>query len=224
MNKEFKYRLLRHLPGRTGRRYGRKFLRLHTRERLFPEAVRRCEGMTCIDLGAHVGEYTRKLARSAGHVIAFEPDPWTHGRLRSNVAGLDNVTIENAAAGTKEGRVPFYRHVRFAEDPALYSISGSVIADKRNVAREGAIEVRQVDFPGYLETLDREIGILKIDIEGAEVELLEALLSRPDLVSRIHWIFAETHETRIPGHGPRVSSLRNRAGEMQRPRINLHWS
>ena len=224
MDKLFKYRFLRHVPGRIGRHYDRQILRVHARRREFPEAVRRSEGMTCIDLGANIGTYTRKMASVAKQVISFEPDPWAHAMLEVNVADLDNVRIENVAAGTKEGSVLLYRHVRFAEDPAVYSISSSIVTGKKNVTSEGAVEVRQVDFIRYLENLDEEIGILKIDIEGAEVDLLEALLDRPDIMERINWIFAETHEFRIPAHGSRVESLRERAQGMQRPEINLYWT
>ena len=73
--KYFRYNLLRRLPGEWGRYYQRNFLRLQTLAE-FDEALRRSEGMTCIDLGANVGKYTRKMASVAKRVIAFEPDPW----------------------------------------------------------------------------------------------------------------------------------------------------
>ena len=224
MNKLFKYNLLRHLPGERGRRYQRKLVRLHARTTGFEEAIRRSAGMMCIDLGANVGEYTRKMAPRAKQVIAFEPDPWTHAALRTNVADLENVKIENAAAGTHEGdgsslstcQVPGRPH------PSIRNRALSLLG-KSNVTEEGAIEVRQIDFIRYLEDLDEDIGILKIDIEGAEVDLLEILFDRPKILERIHYIFAETHETRIPGHEPRVEALREKAQRMERPRINLHW-
>lgn len=224
MNKLFKYALLRRLPGKIGDRYQVKYLRRHARTRGFPEALSRSRDMTCIDLGANVGEYTRKMASVAKRVIAFEPDPWTLSVLQENVADLDNVTIEGVAAGTHEGRVLLYRHAQFEESPALYSESSSLVAGKRNISEEGAVEVRQIDFIDYLERLDDDIGIIKMDIEGAEVDLLEALLDRPDITKRIHYIFAETHESRIPGHELRVKTLHDRVQEMQRPAINLYWS
>ena len=63
-----------------------------------------------------------------------------------------------------------------------------------------------------------------MDIEGAEVDLLEALLDRPDIMKRIEYIFVETHETRIQGHEIRVKLLQDRVQEIQQPIINLHWS
>ena len=116
-----------------------------------------------------------------------------------------------------------YPDCRCTEDPTFYSISSSVIANKRNVSEEKAIEVRQINFISYLENLDEDIGILKIDIEGAEVELLEALFDRPDILKRVHHIFAETHERRIPGHESRVNALHERAHRIIKPHINLYW-
>ena len=222
MIKYFIYSLLRQLPGKLGRRFNRKFMRRDLKIG-FEEAVRRSGGLTCIDLGANVGKYTRKMASGTKQVIAFEPDPWSLAALHANTADLDNVRIENVAAGTSERMVLLYRHARFEEDPTFYSSSSSVIANKRNVSEEKAIEVRQINFISYLENLDEDIGILKIDIEGAEVELLEALFDRPEILKRVHHIFAETHERRIPGHESRVNALHERAHRIIKPHINLYW-
>ena len=220
MSKLLKYRLLRHLPGAIGHRYKCKYM---VRGNGFEEVVRRCHRTTCIDLGANLGVYTRMMASHARRVIAFEPDPWTLVKLRANVADLDNVKVENAAAGTSEKSVYLYRHPGFEEDPVSRSEASSVIATKGDITRENAVEVRQVDFVRYLEDLDDDIGILKVDIEGAEVPLLEALFDRSDLMGRISHIFAETHEWLIPDHKPRVKALRARALRLKRPYINLYW-
>ncbi len=189
----------------------------------FEEAIHRSHGMTCIDLGANIGEYTRKMASGTKQVIAFEPDPWAYASLQANVANLDNVKIENAAAGTSESMVLLYRHARIEENPALNSQASSVISGKSDISNDGAIEIRQVDFIRYLENLDEDVGLLKMDIEGAEVDLLEALFDRPDILNRIDHIFAETHESRIPDHKPRVNALREKAKLIKQPYINLYW-
>ena len=220
------YAALRQLPGKLGRHFEYKYMRRYMRRQAmveFEEAIHRSRGMTCIDLGANIGEYTRKMASEAKQVIAFEPDPWTHAALQTNVADLHNVKIEKAAAGTSKTMVLLYRHTRFEENPALHSVSSSVISGKSNHSKEGAIETQQVDFIGYLENLDEDIGLLKMDIEGAEVDLLEALFDRPDILNRINHIFAETHERLMPGHKPRVNALREKVKLIKQPYINLYW-
>ena len=220
--KHFRYNLLRRLPGNWGRYYQRKFIGLYANA-AFDEALRRSEGLMCIDLGANIGVYTSKMALKAKEVIAFEPDPWACAQLRAGIAALDNVTIVNAAAGACDKKVLLYRHTRFENDPALYSESSSVIAGKRNITEDDAVEVKQIDFIRYLENLDEKVGVLKIDIEGAEVDLLESLFDRPDILARIDHIFAETHEKWIPAHKPRVMALYEKAQSIERPYINLSW-
>ncbi|MCY4586075.1 MAG: FkbM family methyltransferase [Bryobacterales bacterium] len=223
MIKRARYRLLRHLPGPRGRRYSRKFNTILALDD-FESAIRYTSGKTCIDLGANIGHYTQKLAQFAAEVIAFEPDPWTCAQLRANLAEFTNVKIENAAAGTREETVLLWRHSQFNDNPLKYSTSSSLIADKFDVIdHDQAIEVRQINFIEYLFGLDSDIGIVKIDIEGAELDLLEALLDRPDLLSRIDYVFAETHERQIPDHAPRVHDLRAKTGRLSRPHFNLDW-
>ncbi len=221
--KRLKYGVLRRFPGVLGRHYGRKHHILKSRTSGLADALALSRGMTCIDLGANVGAYTRKMAAAAGKIIAFEPDPWACAALRVNVADLDNVRIENAAAGASDDKILLYRHARFDKDPNRYSQSSSIVADKNNVAERESLMVRQIDFIRYLHDLDEDIGILKIDIEGAEVDLLEALFDNAGILNRIGHIFAETHEKRIPGHKPRVEALRERARRIERPRVDLDW-
>ncbi|MDE0409341.1 MAG: FkbM family methyltransferase, partial [Alphaproteobacteria bacterium] len=95
--------------------------------------------------------------------------------------------------------------------------------DQSDGGGSGSVEVRQIDFMRYLEDLNEDIGILKIDIEGAEVELLEALFDRPDILKRIAFIFAETHERLYANHKPRVKALRERAKRLEQTRVDLDW-
>ena len=221
--KLLKYRILRHLPRPWGARSREKYSRIMAPV-LFEQAMGHTKGSVCIDLGAHVGIYTRLLALRAGMVIAFEPDPWTCAQLRQNVADLDNVRIENAATTTDNGRVSLYRHRQFNQDRVGHSVSSSILSQRKPLDKSKSVEVRQVDFVKYLEDLDEPIGVLKIDIEGSEVELLEALFARPDLLERIDYIFAETHERILPDLVPRYAKIKERARWIHRPRINLEWN
>lgn len=217
-----KYRLLSKIPGRIGRRYYRKYRR-RTAVMRFNAALPWISGLASIDLGANVGEFTRLMAEHSREVIAFEPDPWTSERLRSNLLDLPNVRIIQAAASTTTGIAKLYRHSEFQKSPVVNSKSSSLFKGKTNVTSDGSIDVEQIDFLSFLRNLDCDIGIIKIDIEGAEVDILERLLSEDDLLKRILFIFVETHEKKLPEQADRVAALHEKVKHIRSPKIDLYW-
>ncbi|MHA6346492.1 FkbM family methyltransferase [Roseivivax sp. CAU 1761] len=219
-----KYALFARLPGAFGLRYQRKLRKLGApaAEAAFRAALERAAGAVCIDLGANLGQHTRTMAARAGRVYAFEPDPWTAERLRAGTGDLANVEVIEAAAGTAEGRLTLYRAADFDSDPDTLSQSSSLVAEKRNIDTTSGIEVRVVDFPAFLERIEGEIAVIKMDIEGAEVDLLESLLDHP-VARRIGHIFVETHESRIPELAPRTEALRRRCAGLDAPVVNMDW-
>ncbi|MDJ0826263.1 MAG: FkbM family methyltransferase [Rhodobacter sp.] len=175
-----------------------------------------------IDLGANAGEFTVPMAQTGAEVHAFEPDPHALTRLRMVVAGYENVILHDAAAGARAGVFRLFRAKTFERDPDRRSKSSSLLAEKRNVSTDDSIEVQVVDFVQFLRDLDREVALIKIDIEGAEVELLEALLDTPE-AARIGQVFVETHERALPHLAQRTAALKARATQIARPRINWDW-
>ncbi len=219
-----KYGLMQHMPGELGLKYRRKLRKLYApaAERAFRDALEHASGKVCIDLGANLGQHTRTMAAHASKVYAFEPDPWTAAKLREALADLDTVEVVEAAAGTEDGSFPLYRTASFDDDPVEQSQSSSLMAQKKNVDPSTAINVTVIDFPAFLERLDTDIAVIKMDIEGAEVPLLEALFDHP-VRTRIGHLFVETHESRIPDLLTRTDALRARAAEMTQPVVNMDW-
>lgn len=219
-----KYRILSELPGKRGARYLRKLSRLRHDEvtALFARAMGEAQGGICIDLGANMGLFTEQMAQVAKRVYAFEPDPWTADQLRQNVGHLDGVEVIEAAAGVEEGSMPIYRSAKFDTDPQKGSLSSTLIAEKTNVGDTETVHVKVVDFCRFLRELDSDIALLKVDIEGAEVALLEALLDDP-VCQRIAYIFVETHETKVPSLVARSKALRRRVRHMTRPIVDMDW-
>ena len=79
-----------------------------------------------------------------------------------------------------------------------------------------------VDVVRYLGGLDCDFAILKMDIEGAEVPVLEGLLDAP-VISRIAHVFVETHDNRIPSLAAPSAALRERVRGVRHPRIYMDW-
>lgn len=219
-----KMRLLSHLPGKRGARYLRK-LSISRKDEVraaFETALSAAHGKVCIDLGANMGEFTRRMAEVASKVYAFEPDPWTSQQLREAVRGLDNVEVIEAAAGVTDGQMPIYRSAKFESDPRKGSLSTTLVAEKTNVTTDTAEMVEVRDFCAFLDGLDQDVALLKIDIEGGEVALLEHLLDAPAF-QRVDKVFVETHETKLPTLAARSRSLRKRVKGMTRPVVEMDW-
>jgi FkbM family methyltransferase len=179
-------------------------------------------GKLAIDLGANVGIFTEKMAQGGADVIAFEPDPHAFQLLSARVGPLPNVQLIAAAAGETAGSFQLYRHRDFVAAPDRRTTSSTLISDKPNVSTDHSVTVEVMDFTAFLCALDRDVALLKIDIEGAEVALLERLLADP-VAERIDRVFVETHERIMPQLAARTAALKRQAQGRAKPVINWDW-
>lgn len=221
-----KHRLFSGLPGRIGKRntYWYRMLSRSKTDHSFQNALAAlAQDAVCIDLGANLGKYTKQLAHKAGKVYAFEPDPWTFSKLEQNTKHLTNVELIQAAAGAEDGEIEIYREATFDEQPEHLSMATSIYANKSRIDPKSAITVPLIDIKRFIAELNQDIAILKIDIEGAEVPLLEDLFVS-DVLKRIDYIFVETHEFLIPELEDRTDALFKQARKIRKPKINLFWT
>ncbi|GJD58832.1 FkbM family methyltransferase [Methylobacterium dankookense] len=122
-----------------------------------------------LDIGANVGYFTLLAAKtvgSGGKVIAVEADPRTCEALRSNVAlnGFSNVDIRNVAATEKRCQVdicPGEKHNSGSNSIAVSTSAGTV----------QGLPLREIAGADL-----SRITFIKIDVEGAETPILQAIL------------------------------------------------
>lgn len=185
-------------------------------------AKRLSKGDIAIDCGANVGCYTRMLAANGATVYAFEPDPHCHDILCRTFAGHPGITILNHAVGVETREAMLYRANDFHSDPDRKSQSSSLYVSKSNICSTSAIPVLQIDLIPFIEALPGQVAVLKMDIEGAEIPVLERLLDTR-VIDRIDHIFVETHERQIDDLSDRTLALRQRITEEGRRNLNLDW-
>ncbi len=182
------------------------------------------DGDLCVDLGANIGSITLRMARTGADVISFEPDPGAFAMLQDAVAELPNVTLINKAAGHQSDSLLLHRSAKWSpDDPSGHTQGSSLVHSDNGADDENAVRVDVVDIIAYLEALDRDIRILKMDIEGAEWDILARLVDHP-ILSRIDCIFVETHERQDPKrYVPMFEDFQDWAEKIERPYINLYW-
>ncbi len=126
-------------------------------------------GDTVLDIGAHIGIFAVLAARivgEAGKVFAFEPTPFTREVLREVVAlnAVDSIVkIRPEAVSLESGETVFF------DTGDAISNANSLVRTERSQT-EIPIKVTSVDEFSNENSLT--INCLKIDVEGAELDLL----------------------------------------------------
>jgi FkbM family methyltransferase len=144
--------------------------------------------LVMVDIGAWIGPLTLYAAGLKARVQAYEPDPVARAELAANVARnpelAERVTISPLAVGPGAGDLRLGNRTSARGGDSMSSL---LFAD----ARVGW-PVRSVGLTELLTPIPAELlGLVKIDIEGAEVEMLEPaaeLLERcqPPLLLSVH--------------------------------------
>ncbi|MFH0851953.1 MAG: FkbM family methyltransferase [Candidatus Peregrinibacteria bacterium] len=153
-----------------------------------------------VDIGANIGAFTVLAAQRSKRVIAFEPLQETARILKQNTRNLRNVSIFPFAIAGSEGTrtLSFGRH-----KPGKASIVLRRGPEQENIR---TIALQQVfDLCGV-----SRIDLLKIDVEGAEYEIL--LSSPPEVLRRINAITMEFHDFLPPQHHSTLVHLLQKEG------------
>ena len=192
-------------------------------QRKFRKAVRGLGPKdVAIDCGANIGDFTAKMAARGARVHAFEPNPYAYAELEKRFAHSPNVVLYPCAVGASAGKVELHLHKQHEEDPVKWSVGSSLFPEKGNVSEQDTLVVDQIDLPAFIMELACPIGLLKIDIEGAEVALLHKLIS-DGLIADIQSVFVEMHDDKIPSLVEGSAELRKRLIDGELSNVDLHW-
>jgi FkbM family methyltransferase len=136
---------------------------------------------TIVDLGANVGFSARFLCERYpdARILAFEPDPEIFSLTRRNVLEYPQVSPRNFGVAGREGSLELHR------------FAGGSWGTSSFVTRQEVIETftaEAVTLDSIIEELG-DIDLLKIDIEGAEYEVLEACSK----LEHVRCIIGEVH-------------------------------
>ena len=178
-------------------------------------------GEVAIDCGANVGKFTQKMCRLGVMVYAFEPDPSAFNFLSEKFKHNKNVILINKAVSDHSGNGKLYFDKRSGQDHLKWSIRSTLLVEKPNADPEAFSEVEIVDLTEFIKSLARPIGMLKMDIEGVEVVVLNKLIDL-GLTSKIRHIMIETHE-RFPTLKDSTKALRERVKALNLTNIDLDW-
>jgi len=147
-------------------------------------------GDVILECGAHHGITTCHFSKSTGpkgQVVAFEPSPFNVTVIEKNLKlnHLRNVKVVNKAIGDKPGKA----HFSFVSNASI---------------QKGAAGTFEIDVTTIDTYADLKPTMLKIDVEGYDVEALQGakqvLKTRPKIA-------LEIHTTQLPNFGHTVQDI-----------------
>lgn len=157
------------------------------------------QGETALDVGACIGDTTVPMLMKVGvkgFVIAVEPHPINIKCLSRNVSNFSNVEIVEKAVWNSCGSIKFNVH---------YTPTGHSIKEDKERSSCTQVECDTLDnIVG-----DMEIDFAKVDVQGAEIEVLEGA---QQMLAKTKRIVVETHGLGENALYPKVSKFLRERG------------
>jgi FkbM family methyltransferase len=177
-----------------------------------------------IDAGANVGDVTSLCARTGATVHAFEPNPVCYRILEKRFGNLANVNTHAAGVMDKPCRLTLSTpkaHDQF--DDVDSTVAGSMMAPALDTREVIQTDVECIDLADFIRKLPRPVTLLKMDIEGAEIAVLNHLIDT-GVIERINLTVVETHERFSPELAQATDALRDRLAESGLDqKVRLDW-
>lgn len=160
-----------------------------------------------IDAGGYEGNFARLIGERYGcRVFVYEPIKEFFDAIKKRLAANPNITVLNCAIGATERKETF-----------------GVKGDMTGIActsnnREEEVQIVAIDqVLGLLAGTDKQVDLLKLNIEGMEYEVLEALLER-GLTHRFTNIQVQFH-----GHIPQAERRRDYIKNLMLMNHKITW-
>lgn len=154
-------------------------------------------GKNAIDVGANIGNHSLYFSGHFDQVYSFEPNPRTYKVLSLNADLVTNVSTYNFGLSDVDSIA------KLSVNPNNIGASSVTSKLQENLVD---IELRTIDSLGYL----KNIGLIKIDVEGHEVEVIrgaESLIRRD-----FPFILFEQHFEEFDNGDSQVVQLLNQIG------------
>jgi FkbM family methyltransferase len=159
-----------------------------------------------LDIGGNKGQGLRKFIEmyqmdESWTIETFEPEILCE--LSNSVSDLRNVKVNNAAIWTYTGKVTFSRYEKNLEGGSVECLmSEGCCSDPISEGYRPHDNKIEVDCVGITELLSNysndDFIVMKMDVEGAEFEILRKALSDGSL-SKINEIYVEFHTNHVKG-------------------------
>ena len=183
-------------------------------------------GDIVLDCGANVGDITSKFARSGATVYAFEPNKLCFGIITKRFALMPHVHCLNNGIMDRNCQLNLATpepHAGFDALDTTVAASFKVEGLKSDDYQIKQESVKCLDADHFIRSIGKRVRLMKIDIEGAEIEVINRLIDT-NAIDLIDHLVVETHEKQMPHLLEKTNALRNRINNLGlNEKINLDW-
>jgi FkbM family methyltransferase len=156
------------------------------------------------DLGMNRGRFSLAFANTGASIVGLEPNPFVFHNAVRLLSGFRNIHLLQAAAVSEPGIYRLYFHVNHRKDPIGFSISSSLQSNKTNIDVDHFHNVVGLEIATLFDCY-KKIDLIKIDIEGGEVNLFESLMEN---FQKIEYLLVELHSDRVPDNEGKIANFR----------------
>jgi FkbM family methyltransferase len=144
-----------------------------------------------IDIGANVGYFIYHILKCTNHVVAFEPSPHLARRLKRTYG--KRITLNDVALSDKDGRAQLSVPARQGQlIDMLGTLENGGILEGEGDIKTFTVECKRLDDYNFTN-----IGFIKIDVEGHELEVLHG--AQKTLATNKAHLLIEAEERHKPG-------------------------
>ena len=130
-----------------------------------------------IDIGVYRGIYSFFLTDLSSYVYAFEANPLLYSKIKNSFKNKKNIKIENIAISSSAGETDLRIPIRDAnadyDYEQKYRLGTATIHNVNNLENnqfETIKKIKKITLDEY--TFNHEIGFVKIDVEGHELDII----------------------------------------------------
>ena len=181
-------------------------------------------GGKALDIGAHAGDVAERMLAAGYEVYAFEPNPPVFARLKDRLAGRPRWQAFDCAIGSAETEAVLHlasdesATKRFGDATVFSSLYEHAMPE--DLPFTGSVTVPVKTLAGLHEAgvLPEDIGLVKIDTEGYDLEVIRGMGGR-----RYPVVATEYWDDKIPFGGDRLLyTLTDMVGEMRQRGYSWH--
>lgn len=145
----------------------------YTGEKKFIQSLKKFKPKVCIDIGAHVGEFSNLLIDELGcKVISFEPNRYSFKELKKlELQYKDNLKTYNYAITNKNKKTYLY----YGSNKSQLASLNKKFSKISFIQNKNKMKINGITLDKFFEKNKKikKIDLIKIDTEGHELEVLK---------------------------------------------------